>query len=130
MTARLMFRLGLEVFNRATAHLHRVDSKVTLQELLHTLVTMHAGKSDDEWAATVEWLANDSEESRAGWMLVQAAAELDRTARMAAMQGLDVQFEFDRNDLKAGKVHATFTDAGRQVREQLRRESDDGEVTA
>ena len=131
MSARLLKHPKAEaVFYNGSAHLQRVGAKTSLQELMHTLVSVHANKSDDEWSAIVEWLAQDSPESRAGWLLMQAIVDLERTARLAAMQGLEVGFELDLNELKVGEVHVTLTADGRKVREQLRGESDDGEVTA
>jgi hypothetical protein len=122
MTARLFAHpLAPLVMNNASVHLHgtREANGLTLVELLDGLCSMHAKASDAEWTSVLEFMARNDERTRLAWLLVHAFAQLDRTARFAAMNGLEVKFDCDLNEARFGDVHVTVSAAGRLVREQL-----------
>jgi hypothetical protein len=105
--------------------------------LMLQLATVAQVYGDSDFSETLDALAADDERSVALWKLLYAMAALQRTADEARVLGLQVHFEGDVRRVVLGqagpesiKAVVSLTDAGRKVREQLDRESDDGEVTA
>lgn len=121
MIARLLHHpLGPLVMNNAHAHLQRHSgSRLTLMELLDALCRMQEAATDDEWDSVLRFMAQDDARARVAWQLVDAAAELDRAARYAAMNGLEVKFDVDLRELQLRGVHVNLTAAGRLVQQQL-----------